>query len=57
MIDIHATALTGLALIFTLIGCWLYELSQGRDGNPHGVLMAVGGVAYIVAVGILRFRS
>lgn len=57
MIDLRATALAGLVVILVLIGAWLYELSEGDDGSPYGQLMAVGGLAYIAAVLVLRWRS
>ena len=57
MIDIHATALSGLVLILAVIGGWLYEIANGRSGNPFGWLAAVAGVSYIVAVAFLRWRS
>ena len=57
MIDIHASALAGLVLILVVIGAWLYEIAHGRDGSPYGWLGAVAGVAYILAVALLRYRS
>lgn len=57
MIDVHATALTGLVLILAVIGGWLYEVANGRDGTPYTWLGAVGGLAYIVFVAVLRKRS
>jgi hypothetical protein len=57
MIDIHATALSGLVLILAVIGGWLYEIANGRSGNPFGWLAAVAGVSYILAVAFLRWRS
>ena len=56
MIDVHATALTGLVLILAIIGAWLVEVAQGEDGSPYAALGAVGGVAYIVSVLVLRRR-
>ena len=56
-IDIHATALTGLVLILVIIGAWLVEVAQGKDGTPYAQLGAVGGVAYVAAVAFLRWRS
>ncbi len=56
-IDLHATALSGLVLILAVIGCWLYEIANGRDGSPYSQLGAVAGVAYIAAVALLRWRS
>src|SRR3954469_18564078 len=57
MIDVRATAFAGLILIVSLIGAWLYELSQGRDGEPYTQLCTVAGVAYIVGVAFLRWRG
>ena len=56
-IDVHATALTGLVLILVIIGAWLVEIAQGKDGSPYAQLGAVGGLAYVLAVALLRWRS
>ncbi len=56
-IDSRATAAAGSVLVLAIIGAWLYELSQGRDGEPYAQLGALGGVAYIVAVVVLRGRG
>ena len=57
MIDLRASAAAGLVVILVLAGCWLWELAHGDDGSPYGQVMAVGGVAYIAAVALLRRRS
>jgi hypothetical protein len=56
MIDIAATAAAGLFLLTVLVGAWLYEIARGGDGNPYGWLLGVSGVAYLVAVFVLRAR-
>jgi hypothetical protein len=56
-IDITATALTGIVLISVIIGAFLVEVAQGEDGEPWSQLGALGGVTYIVAVAVLRWRS
>ncbi len=56
-IDLRATAAAGFVLVVAIIGGWLYELTQGRDGEPYVQLGAVGGVAYVVAVAVLRLRG
>ena len=56
MIDTRATAFTAMVLIACIIGAWLYELSQGQDGQPYSALGAVGGVAYVLSVAFLRRR-
>jgi hypothetical protein len=40
-----------------LAGGWLYEIANGRDGNPFTWLGAVAGLAYILAVAVMRRRS
>ena len=57
MIDVHATAVAGLAIISTLIVVWLVELARGHDGSPYGQLMAIGGVTYLAAIAFMRWRS
>ncbi len=56
-IDLHATAIAGGVLVFAIIGAWLVEVAQGQDGSPYTQLGAVGGLAYILAVAFLRWRS
>ena len=56
-IDITATALTGIVLISVIIGAFLVEVALGEDGEPWSLLGALGGVTYIVAVAVLRWRS
>ena len=56
-IDVHATALTGGFLILVIIGAWLVAIAQGKDGSPYAALGFVGGLAYVLAVAFLRWRS
>jgi hypothetical protein len=49
-IDIHATALAGLAVISAVIIAFLVELARGHNGTPYAWLGAIGGVTYIVAI-------
>ena len=56
-IDVPATALSGMVLVLVIIGAWLVEIAQGKDGSPYAALGAVGGLAYILAVAFLRWRS
>jgi len=56
-IDIHATAIAGLAVIIAIIVAFVVELARGHDGNPYGWLGAIGGLAYLVAVVVLRIRG
>jgi hypothetical protein len=52
-----ATASAGPVLILVIVGAFLWELAHGRDGRPYTVLAAVGGVSYLLALLVLRWRS
>ena len=56
-IDIHATALAGIAVITALIIAFLVELARGHNGNPYSWLGAIGGITYIAAIITFRFRG
>jgi hypothetical protein len=56
-IDIHATALAGLAVITAILVAFAVEMARGEDGLPYSWLGAIGGLAYLVAVVVLRARS
>jgi hypothetical protein len=46
-----------MVLIAVIIGAFLVEVAQGQDGQPWSLLGAVGGLAYIISVALLRHRS
>jgi hypothetical protein len=56
-IDLVATAIAGNALIGLVIAMFLWEWAHGRSGTPYVQLGAVTGVAYILAIGFLRWRG
>ncbi len=56
-IDIHATVLAGNVAIGLIIGMCVWEWAHGRDGTPYAQLGAITGIAYVVAIGVLRWRS
>lgn len=56
-IDLAATAISGLVVISGVIAGAIWEWAHGRDGTPFVQLGAVGGVAYIAALAVLRKRS
>jgi hypothetical protein len=56
-IDVVATALAGIVVISAIIGMCLWEWAHGRDGSPYAALGAIGGLAYVIAIGVLRLRS
>jgi hypothetical protein len=56
-IDLAATAIAGIVVITVIIGAFLVEVARGEDGSPYAALGAVAGVAYLVAVVVLRWRG
>jgi len=56
-IDIHATALAGLAVILAIIVAFIVDLAKGHSGNPYGWLGAIGGITYLVAIVVFRIRG
>ncbi len=56
-LDLHATAVSGMAGIAAVFVMCLWGWSHGRDGSPYAQLGAIGGVAYIVGLGVLRWRG
>jgi len=56
-IDLQATAVAGLVLLVALIVAWLVAIARGQSGNPYGWLLAVGGLAYLLAVAWFRWRG
>jgi len=56
-IDMRATAFTGLVMMLAAIAAWLTEIAHGHSGNPYQWLLAIGGLAYVLAVAFLRWRT
>jgi hypothetical protein len=57
MLDLQATAIAGVALIIAVIVAFIVEVARGHSGEPYDWLGAIGGVAYIAAVVVLRMRG
>ena len=56
-IDIHATAFAGTVVIAAVIVGFIVELAHGHNGNPYSWLGALGGVAYLAALVVMRVRG
>jgi hypothetical protein len=56
-IDIHATAIAGVAVITAIIIASLVELARGHSPGPYGWLAVVGAIAYLAAIIVLRIRG
>ena len=55
-INRKAMAATGTTLVIVLTGCIVFELACGNNPAPYSTLMAIGGVTYIAALLIQRYR-
>src|SRR5262245_49873032 len=56
-IDVEATALAGNVVIGTIIVAFLVDVARGGDGLPYAWLGAIAGLAYLVAIVVLRIRG
>jgi len=56
-IDLRAAAMTGLALLVALIVAWLVAIARDQSGSPYDWLLAIGGLAYLLAVAWFRWRG
>jgi hypothetical protein len=56
-IDLRATPLSPVAKILGVLAGFVVEVARGRDGSPYALIGAIGGVAYLGAVGYFRVRS
>jgi drug/metabolite transporter (DMT)-like permease len=57
LIDLRATAFTGLVLVVAIIAAFLVEAARGHSGNPYAALGALAGASYIAALLVLQRRS
>ena len=56
-IDIAATAITGSVVVAVIIAAFIVEMARGQDGAPYNWLGAIAGVAYLLAIVVLRVRG
>jgi hypothetical protein len=56
-LDLRATALAGGVVIAAVCALCLWEWAHGRDGSPYAAIGALGGVSYVLALGVLRWRG
>jgi uncharacterized membrane protein len=56
-IDLRATSVTAVVMILAVLAGFVVEVARGHDGSPFALIGAVGGVAYLGAVGYFRVRS
>jgi hypothetical protein len=56
-IDLRATAFGGTAVTTAVLVAFVWEIAHGRSGNPYALFGAIGGVSYLAALTVLRWRS
>jgi hypothetical protein len=56
-IDVVATAIAGIAVITAIIVAFVVEVARGHDGSPYAWLGAIAGIAYLIAIAVLRLRG
>ena len=56
-IDLVATAIAGLVVISAIIVAFVVEVARGHSGSPYSWLGAIAGLAYLLAVIVLRLRG
>jgi hypothetical protein len=56
LLDLRATAITGLVTLAFCLGGAVIDLARGGTGNPWALICAVGGLTYVVALAIVRHR-
>jgi hypothetical protein len=55
-IDLQATAFTALAMIITVLTGFMISVAHGDSGWPYTLIGAIGGLAYLAALGYYRIR-
>jgi hypothetical protein len=56
-IDVHATAIAGMAAITAIIVAFVVDIARGGSGAPYDWLGAIAGVAYLAAIVVFRLRG
>jgi cobalamin synthase len=56
-LDLRATAVAGLVVLLAALVGWLVETARGHSGSPYGWLLAIFGLAYLVAIAFFRWRG
>ncbi len=56
-IDLKATAYAGGAVLAALLVAFAISIARGGSGDPYVWLLGLGGLAYMVAVVVLRLRG
>lgn len=55
-LDRDATLFAGTVVMASVLVMFVVEIARGADGSPYYQLAAIGGVAYLAALIVLRLR-
>jgi hypothetical protein len=56
-LDLRATAAAGMVVLLAALVAWLVATARGQSGSPYGWLLAIGGLAYLIAFAFFRWRG
>jgi len=56
-LDLRATAVSGMVVLLAALVAWLVATARGHSGSPYGWLLAIGGLAYLIAFAFFRWRG
>ena len=56
-LDLRATAVSGMVVLLAALVAWLVATARGQSGSPYGWLLAIGGLAYLIAFAFFRWRG
>jgi hypothetical protein len=57
MFNLRASVFSYCLVIALVLGGFFYEIARGQDGSPYSLIGAVGGIGYIAALLVLRWRA
>jgi hypothetical protein len=56
-LDLRATAVAGTVVVIAILIAFMVSLARGDSGEPYVWLGTLAGLAYLIALGVLRARS
>jgi hypothetical protein len=57
LMRLKASSVAGRVVILAVVAASLVEVARGHSGAPYTWLSAVAGLAFLVTIGVLRWRS
>jgi hypothetical protein len=56
-LDLRATAVAGTVVVIAILIAFMVALARGDSGEPYIWLGTLGGIAYLIALAVLRARG